>query len=1112
MKRTTKYQLGYFEEGDRTSGITEMQRWETLDAQLYGLFSVLGNGIISGWALVPSSGLSIAVSPGQGHVNFVAVNTTGNTILSQLTPNTTNYIYATLTTSSYWDQTVNFVAYVTTITSDADLYLGYAVTNSTSVTSVNMDNINNLGFINLVQQLVKSHRHIGGANNPDPINLATDVQGVINQSNLPDLDASVIKTGVINQSNLPLIDHITHLINQGTLTHSQLDSYVRGLDISGSSLMGETSSINLLQLILALKHVYPDIDQYLVNEIAYVPGISPDSYVDWDNTTADVDVAPSSQGGQHTITGLPSPGKQAYTYTWNSEAELSSGEKENVTIDGDYATLDTQEQTLVIDEFADLSKWQVITNDLSSLSITLQSDTSTYVEPPSSAKLVIGDQTVEIALIIKKVFNAMDWSQYSKFVFFLKTDSVQHGDIYFYLNDNFAGTQNSHTKVLNRNEPTVNIDTLQNGWQQITIDISSYTRTNINSIGFNISSQSGWDTSKPFDMNLDNIYLTTGYTYQSNGYLRVTFGGEFLYDFWRLRWDALIPSDADSSGIVLKARTRVGNSVLDLQQSMWSSYFTVSGSDIALPTENLYQYIEIEMYFGASTDLSRTAALRSIYLDFYASDVDNSFNYDTKGDWDSGTNINIDTNTVSNAMTLNGIDEIDDIIYGSEGIVSWRNSGFSELYRITGSMLPRSTYQILNSLPPALGLITGVSRGNNGSLWISDTDNDRVLELDKSGGLIRGFFGSYLVENKPKEATTTTTSTTTSVITNISLLQALYNSNKGLLYLIFNRDLTSTEVSGITNNLIKIGTNSFFIDGITLTNTLAGFEHVYSLQLVGANKTALNYMVNALAPSILVLSPYQQQRLGSSAVDVKFLLYNFDVGVGAGAIRVTLDNAVVEDIYSTSISYTLASGVHTIKAQLVNADSSLNTNIEAIAESSFVIYVGSYNKPYVSITSPKPNQIYSSAPVQIDFSVENFPILATGLHVRYELDTDAPVDYYSTTPIILDGVLAGSHSLRIYLVSSNGTELTGVDYIYGSCDVNFIVGLNSLAIPKFYCSYNGSIINSTIDVVNLIFSDIYAPFDIQYIPGESSPSNPEGKESILIGKLTNDYVTGKLGV
>jgi len=88
---------------------------------------------------------------------------------------------------------------------------------------------------------------------------------------------------------------------------------------------------------------------------------------------------------------------------------------------------------------------------------------------------------------------------------FLKTESVQHGDVFFFLNDATAGTQSSHTKVLERNQPTINVDTLQNGWQEITIDISSYTRSQINMMGFYISSQDGWDTSKGFDLNLDSL-------------------------------------------------------------------------------------------------------------------------------------------------------------------------------------------------------------------------------------------------------------------------------------------------------------------------------------------------------------------------------------------------------------------------------------------------------------------------------------------------------------------------------------------------------------------------------------------------------------------------------
>ena len=32
--------------------IVEMQRWETLDAQLQALFSIMGNGVLNGWFII----------------------------------------------------------------------------------------------------------------------------------------------------------------------------------------------------------------------------------------------------------------------------------------------------------------------------------------------------------------------------------------------------------------------------------------------------------------------------------------------------------------------------------------------------------------------------------------------------------------------------------------------------------------------------------------------------------------------------------------------------------------------------------------------------------------------------------------------------------------------------------------------------------------------------------------------------------------------------------------------------------------------------------------------------------------------------------------------------
>ena len=1120
MKRTSKYQLAYFEQGDYTDAANELQRWQTLDAQLSALYNVLGNGVLDGWNLLPSSGLSIVVSAGSGNISLVSVSSTSSVSLTGLTPNTRSYIYAALTQTSYWDQSVSFNALSSLDTSGRLLYLGYVDTNLDSVTGVNMDNRTNLGFINSIIELISEHRHIGGTENPSPVNLATDVQGIISQNNLPDLDASIVKTGTLDSDRLPLIDHITKLTNQGTLTHAQLDSFVEALSITNPTLMGETSTVNLLQLILAIKHIYPDIDEYLVNEIAYIPGISPDSYVDWDHTTATVDITPYSEGGSHTIVGAATDGKNAYTKTWDSEDEFTAGISQNVYIVGDSVSLATQNSYKLFDEFSSATSWQVVTEDLSASSLAITIDPDSVPPSVSSGKITIGDQQVEMLLTLKKSFDAQDWSEYDYITFYLKTEDVEHGDVYFYLNDAFYGAQNSYIKVLNRNTPTVNVDTLQNGWQEVTVDISSYTRTNINALGFYFSTQEGWDTSKGFDFKIDTISLSGGNKYKESGYLRVIYGSDFLYDFWRVRWDTVIPTDASSAGLVFKARTRVGNSLSDLAQAIWSSYSTVSGYDIPLPTGYLYKYIEIEVYFGASTDYSRSAVLKKLYLDFYTADVTNQFTYNTKDYWDSGANINIDTNSAPGSIMISNTDEINDIIYGTNGEVVQLDDNMSVLYSIPGTTLPRSTYQILNNLSPGLEFVAGVSRGNNGSFWIADTDNDRVVEIDKSGSLIRGFWGSYLVENA-EESGTTTTSTTTLTTNLVNILSSLYNSDKGILYTVFDRDLTSSELSLITNKYIKIGTQMFYLDQFVTSFAMNGLNNVLSTTINGADKTLLSYMVYQEAPTIITSTPYEQQRINSSSVTVKWTLYNFELGTeGTGNyIRVTLDESTVYDIREQEKVFTgLSNGLHTVKAQLYNSNGTPNTNIEATVESTFVVYIGSYSAPYISVVSPCPNQVYSSSPVTIDFDVDNFPILSTGQHIRYSVDLGSLVDHYTEEPIIISDLTAGKHSIRLYLVDKKGSDLAytygsvGSDlaYTYGSVTVDFIIGLNSKARPVFYCSMDGTMEHIDVYVGNMIFTDMYAPFDVQYIPNNGTLGDTMGKESILIGKLTNDYIKSKL--
>jgi len=621
-----------------------------------------------------------------------------------------------------------------------------------------------------------------------------------------------------------------------------------------------------------------------------------------------------------------------------------------------------------------------------------------------------------------------------------------------------------------------------------------------------------------------------------------------------------MPSDSQSTGLELKMRTRVGNTLADLSTASWSAYQSNSaGSVISLPTDALYKYIEIEMYFISSDDTTRSAWLRKIFLDFITGDTENSFNYDTKDDWDAGTSFNIDTQTQPGAMLIDGTDEIGNVYYGTNGSASQLDGELAQLYKITGSVLPKSTYQVQNNIQPSLGLITGVSKGSNGNIWVADNTNDRIVELNKYGALVRAFYGSFLTvpvdnygvedsgpgSNIIEESTgSTTTTTTTEIIKEeISVLQAIYNSNESSLYIVFDTDVDNVFGDGSTFDInkfyIKVGTYRIYLtdsnvelvginednynnwigligsdsEAAKFINQFKFTSHIMKITIQGADKATLNSMVDNKAPSIVIVSPYEQQRTGRN-VKVKFSLFNFVLGTGAGenGIQVTLDSDVPQNIYVDNMTLTsLGDGVHTLKAQLLNADGSLNTNNEAIAEASFVVNLGTYTEPYISIQTPRPNQIYSASPVMVDFAVENFAIVNSGQHLRYQLDSLASVDYYSTDSIQLTSIDAGDHTIKLWLVDERGNDL---GYTYGTVTANFNVGLNSNATAKLCIDREGiydvsqavtnDYVRQNLDVANIYFANIYSPIDVQVIPAETSEVNLSGLPTVLVAKLRSE--------
>jgi len=250
-------------------------------------------------------------------------------------------------------------------------------------------------------------------------------------------------------------------------------------------------------------------------------------------------------------------------------------------------------------------------------------------------------------------------------------------------------------------------------------------------------------------------------------------------------------------------------------------------------------------------------------------------------------------------------------------------------------------------------------------------------------------------------------------------------------------------------------------------------------------------------------------------------LFNFVLGTGAGGngIQVTIDSGIPQNIYVDNMALSnLDDGVHTVKAQLLNADDSLNTNNEAIAEGTFVVNLGAYTQPYISVQTPRPNQVYSASPVMVDFTAENFAIVSAGQHLRYQLDSLATVDYYSTDSIQLTDIDAGDHTLTLWLVDERGNDL---GYTYGTVSVGFNVGLNSNAVAKLYVDREGiydvtqtitnDYVRQDLDVGNIFFSNIYSPIDVQVIPAETSVVNPSGLPTVLVSKLRSQSSTDGLG-
>lgn len=317
MSLTPIYQFEYFVPNEIIGNNLDLDknRFTTIENQLYNLYNIFGNGVLSytdstgntqfSWLLsqVPNE-KTIRVSIGKGHIAWVYAETTAPVDINLIVPSGVTsgtfiyYFYATQTKGTPVDKTVNFIQSPTQI-SDPNYYIGLGaatlIINADGTFSITVYNDaahgrQDISIFSTLTSLVKNHVHIGGPNEPSPIDLSKHVTGLLSSDNIDQIDLGKVKTGTLDPNRLPAIDH-NSLLNIGTLTHSQIDSLLAALQLPGQNYrISDIGIVNRLQIILALKRQtgFFNIDAEQYNSIFYVPYTQLAGFVD-SNTTAIID-------------------------------------------------------------------------------------------------------------------------------------------------------------------------------------------------------------------------------------------------------------------------------------------------------------------------------------------------------------------------------------------------------------------------------------------------------------------------------------------------------------------------------------------------------------------------------------------------------------------------------------------------------------------------------------------------------------------------------------------------------------------------------------------------------------------------------------------------------
>jgi hypothetical protein len=894
--KTRHFGLAYFDYKDRLdtsiSVKLERDRFITIDEQLFGLYGIFGNGIVSGFRISRTqtqSGVSaLSVEPGVLFCRNRSFESIDVEVISGLPANGEYYVYADLIPDSAGGK--NLAIYTSRSDSDSNaIRLARIVAFNGEVSNIDFSYRNEISFKRIVQNAVANHKHNGTVSK---IDLLKEVKSTLPGARLGEIDASKVKYGTFKRERIPQLNH-NSLKNKGIVSHAGLETLARSLQNVNRQLLGEVSSVNLMKQSLLLKRKYPEDESTGVNMITFIPGISSDSVIDFANSSANINLQSNCISGRRSSGGRQVSVKYSGTQALNNYSFIK-----DCSVSNDKVFLNSTISSSSV-QFADgfenasgtdkpfpgtSAKAEVVDNK-----IAIRSDGFNVVSGLFSARFTSGKK--DKSVYTRSVSQQKNWTAFNKLFLSVKCSQSPHPAVLFYLsNRNADGTisYSEKTQILAPDEVTSNPES--NNFKLVEIEITDYVKNNIEELIFEVV-----DAGPEFIFYADDIktasVASSETKYASSGSVRYRHVAPYQVTLEAIVFDVNEENNTD-----VECRFRTGSDIIELLNSSFSSPIE-SNSALEVPCNA----VEVEFTLKTNPSQTATPSVSNISLIFLIQGGERRVELDALEEWSQGVFKNVEIfsegGDAKHGIRIKTPLENNHIVYSSNNYVQQIKNALpgipaseanASIFGYNGSQLLQSPQQVVSSTTnnPASGIdqASYVQRLSNRNYLISDTFNHRVIEVDREGSLVMGFGGSYVVENASQG--------------DFIPLCANLNTEKRLLQICFDKNIESRDEIDIGFISIVVGQTVLNMGDLDANSNDNAPKNVVQIKLSEQKNQIIK---DANIPVFVKLDP---RAIGQENFNTESPIYSNSYGING--LRLTKSNfTYIKDIFHpiAAISY-----------------------------------------------------------------------------------------------------------------------------------------------------------------------------------------------------------------